>query len=97
MIITCPNCRTTFRINPASLGAQGRTVRCSSCAHRWFVEPFTQTVVPAAVALAQRQPRPDGSRRPRILHERVNASRGSSTLAIERTGQPDRPPLPMPR
>ena len=40
MIITCPGCRTQFRIAPASLGADGRTVRCSSCSERWFAEPF---------------------------------------------------------
>jgi predicted Zn finger-like uncharacterized protein len=39
MIITCPGCQTRFRIEPASLGDAGRTVRCSSCGQRWFVEP----------------------------------------------------------
>ena len=41
MIITCPGCRTRSRSQPASLGGTGRTVRCSSCSERWFVEPFT--------------------------------------------------------
>jgi predicted Zn finger-like uncharacterized protein len=42
MIITCPGCQTRFQIKPASLGSAGRTVRCSSCGERWFVEPFTE-------------------------------------------------------
>ena len=42
MIITCPGCQTRFRLKPASLGDAGRTVRCSSCGERWFVEPFTE-------------------------------------------------------
>jgi predicted Zn finger-like uncharacterized protein len=42
MIITCPGCQTRFQVKPASLGDAGRTVRCSSCGERWFVEPFTE-------------------------------------------------------
>lgn len=43
MIITCPSCRTRFEIAPAALGSAGRTVRCSQCSERWFVDPFTET------------------------------------------------------
>ena len=50
MIITCPSCRTRFRIAPASLGSAGRTVRCSSCNERWFVEPFTELAPPPPLA-----------------------------------------------
>jgi predicted Zn finger-like uncharacterized protein len=39
MIITCPNCRTSYQIKPLTLGQHGRTVRCTSCGHRWFVRP----------------------------------------------------------
>jgi predicted Zn finger-like uncharacterized protein len=45
MIITCPGCQTRFQIKPASLGDAGRTVRCSSCGKRWFVEPFAEAPV----------------------------------------------------
>ena len=46
MIITCPSCGTTYQIKPASLGEGGRTVRCSSCGERWFVEPETPVAPP---------------------------------------------------
>ena len=46
MIITCPACHTQFRIPPASLGASGRNVRCSSCGERWFVDAFTAAPPP---------------------------------------------------
>jgi predicted Zn finger-like uncharacterized protein len=46
MIITCPACHTRFQIPPASLGANGRNVRCSSCSERWFVEAFTDAPPP---------------------------------------------------
>ncbi len=40
MIITCPSCHTKFEIAPSALGSAGRTVRCSSCGARWFVDRF---------------------------------------------------------
>jgi predicted Zn finger-like uncharacterized protein len=35
MLIVCPNCATSYQIEPASLGA-GRTVRCARCKSTWF-------------------------------------------------------------
>ncbi|MGB7658350.1 MAG: MJ0042-type zinc finger domain-containing protein, partial [Pseudolabrys sp.] len=31
MLIACPNCSTSYMIDPASLGEAGRTVRCARC------------------------------------------------------------------
>jgi len=39
MIISCPECRGRFRIDPSALGTGGRTVRCGKCAHSWLQEP----------------------------------------------------------
>ena len=36
MIISCPECSGRFRIDPSALGAGGRKVRCSKCAHTWL-------------------------------------------------------------
>ena len=35
MLLTCPNCETVFRVDSASIGEEGRTVRCSVCSHVW--------------------------------------------------------------
>jgi predicted Zn finger-like uncharacterized protein len=39
MPIVCPHCATSYAINPASLGAAGRTVRCSRCKETWLARP----------------------------------------------------------
>ena len=36
MLIACPNCSTSYMIDPASLGEAGRTVRCARCKTTWF-------------------------------------------------------------
>jgi predicted Zn finger-like uncharacterized protein len=35
MIISCPSCGASFNIKPEALGPNGRSVKCSKCAHRW--------------------------------------------------------------
>ena len=51
MQIHCPSCATSYMIEPASLGAAGRTVRCSRCSTTWFAAaPAAAVVPPAAVA-----------------------------------------------
>jgi predicted Zn finger-like uncharacterized protein len=39
MLIVCPSCASEYMIDPARLGAEGRTVRCASCRETFFVAP----------------------------------------------------------
>jgi len=39
MHIVCPHCTTSYAIDPATLGAAGRTVRCSRCKEVWLARP----------------------------------------------------------
>lgn len=39
MILACPSCGASFRIDAGKLGARGRTVRCSKCKHTWHATP----------------------------------------------------------
>jgi predicted Zn finger-like uncharacterized protein len=38
MLIACPNCSTSYAIEPGYLGAAGRTVRCARCKTTWFAD-----------------------------------------------------------
>ncbi|MDP1583071.1 MAG: zinc-ribbon domain-containing protein [Bradyrhizobium sp.] len=54
MHIICPHCTTSYAVNPATLGAAGRTVRCSRCKEVWLARPEDATeLAVAAPAMAQ--------------------------------------------
>jgi predicted Zn finger-like uncharacterized protein len=36
MIITCPNCKKRFNINPSLMPSKGRDLQCGSCELVWF-------------------------------------------------------------
>lgn len=39
MILTCPECETQYFAEDSTIGESGRTVKCASCGHSWFVGP----------------------------------------------------------
>lgn len=39
MLITCPTCASSYRINAAKIGPEGRSVRCAACRETWFLTP----------------------------------------------------------
>lgn len=39
MQVSCPQCQARFAVPDAALGADGRTVKCARCAHKWFQKP----------------------------------------------------------
>jgi predicted Zn finger-like uncharacterized protein len=58
MHIVCPHCTTSYAIDLATLGAAGRTVRCSRCKEVWLARPEDATAVAApapAMAAASAQ------------------------------------------
>ncbi len=44
MIIICEKCSTKFNVPDSAIGANGRQVKCSSCAHTWLVKPEEKTI-----------------------------------------------------
>lgn len=51
MLITCPQCATSYRVDSVALGA-GRSVRCARCQTSWFATANTEPAVAPAPAMA---------------------------------------------
>ncbi|HEU5019141.1 MAG TPA: MJ0042-type zinc finger domain-containing protein [Pseudolabrys sp.] len=54
MLIVCPSCATSYQIEPPSLGAAGRMVRCARCKATWFAgnaEPELQNEAQVAALI----------------------------------------------
>ncbi len=62
MHIICPHCTTSYAINPATLGAAGRTVRCSRCKETWLARP--EDAIEMADAMPATMPNPAQSAPP---------------------------------
>jgi predicted Zn finger-like uncharacterized protein len=39
MTIVCPNCTTSYAVDPTAFGAAGRIVRCARCKQTWLARP----------------------------------------------------------
>jgi predicted Zn finger-like uncharacterized protein len=47
MLISCPNCATSYDVSAASLGTDGRSVKCVRCQEVWFALPSAAPLPPA--------------------------------------------------
>lgn len=76
MQIVCPNCATSYWVEPASLGAAGRSVRCVRCRSVWFAHD------PDAVrTVAQGFPAEPGPRASGPIADGAEASADAATPA----------------
>ena len=46
MIITCPNCKKKFQIDPNLLPVEGRDLQCGSCENVWFYNVEDENTLP---------------------------------------------------
>jgi predicted Zn finger-like uncharacterized protein len=56
MHIICPHCTTSYAIDLATLGAAGRTVRCSRCKEVWQAQPEDAVEIAAPAMAAGDEP-----------------------------------------
>jgi predicted Zn finger-like uncharacterized protein len=60
MHIVCPNCTTSYAVNPATFGDAGRTVRCARCKEVWLARPEDLSRPELRIpAMAASQPEPE--------------------------------------
>jgi predicted Zn finger-like uncharacterized protein len=83
MHIVCPHCTTSYAINLATLGAAGRTVRCSRCKEVWLARP-EDAVEMAAPAMAE------------AGRQDANADAAAEWEAMAREDGPDTPVVDSP-
>jgi predicted Zn finger-like uncharacterized protein len=88
MLIVCPNCATSYQVEPHSLGQDGRSVRCARCRNVWFATSITAMSTTAGsdkwdvidtgtrVASAGGQPEPPG------VFERASAPEDIDVAAL---------------
>jgi predicted Zn finger-like uncharacterized protein len=49
MILSCPNCRARYAVDPQKIGPAGRVVQCARCTHRWFEKAEIPPTAPELV------------------------------------------------
>ena len=90
LMIVCPNCATSYQVEPSSLGATGRSVRCVRCKQVWFA-PNTDAMaaVPRVAAFATA-----GADAPPA--DQAPAKTGADQPPVEELDRDDRGPAPLP-
>lgn len=58
MILTCPECATSYFVDDSRVSAAGRTVKCSNCGARWTARPDGAVAPPPPAKPAPRPPPP---------------------------------------
>jgi predicted Zn finger-like uncharacterized protein len=97
MLIVCPNCATSYMVDPSSLGSGGRTVRCARCKKTWFAgwekqAPDAKAFVDGAIAEAEAQlsPAPAESPSPPTMPPAANIPATADDSGAE-TAEPEAP------
>ncbi len=99
MLIVCPNCSTAYRIQPDTLGAGGRAVRCAGCKQAWFATPASmveEAVMAAPAAAPARVPAPPAAQPPAQDHAGTDLSADAdwgAAMQEQALAETDAPPL----
>lgn len=96
MIITCPECKTDYRVASAALGPSGRKVKCRHCSHIWLTHASADAnqggeAVPAGGGSAE-SPRREEEAATAPAEEAAAAADQDDTLAevkVDRSRDPE--------
>jgi predicted Zn finger-like uncharacterized protein len=66
MILTCPECATSYFVDDSRIPPQGRRVKCSSCGHRWTAGPDGPIAEQSSVAPAAAEPAVEAEPEPEV-------------------------------
>lgn len=94
MNIRCPQCQTTFRVNPDRIPAKGARAKCARCGATFMVKPPASAAEPATVGAAT-QSVPAASPAPHVA-ARPEAPARQQEPAQPRPASPAPPPTPGP-
>ena len=89
MILTCPECATSYFVDDRKIAPEGRAVKCASCGHRWTAHPeatleLDVSAEEGAVARDPFQPEPEepaalsdlpGAELPKVIRAKVENTR----------------------
>lgn len=101
MNVSCPECRSVFRVDPAKIPAIGLRARCSVCggviilgAGSSIEEEFAPVAVASAALLVQTAPSAESAFEPVAVAARVPTPARESVAAAAPAPPPPRPPTP---
>ena len=86
MLISCPNCATSYNLDTAAIG-DGRAVRCARCQVTWFAEPARQELALAAI---RRISGPTPNMKSAVPLQLIRQGRGDGACFPQRGGLSDR-------
>jgi len=95
MVVTCPNCRARYAVDPTKIGVSGRTVQCARCSHRWFEKVERPPPAPTPASAPEVAP---PAAEAKAAPESVPADEGSPETAAtsDSTAAPTPEPTPDP-